>query len=244
MTWLLNVIGAASVSALAVAGLSLAARGGPDLMVAVTPVQADASEVPEPEPATQFETTGTSPGAAIAENVVFQECGETALGAYCAMHGQGRKLFAYQDGSTADEVMEFLNAQEPGAPLAIVGHITKSFDGGANVVMDLALPRAAGPHDRVLHQLQGQWYAAEDANAQFSILGAERQNVFQGAVSDMEYLSVEDSCGDFAGKGPYLNVYEPDTKEKQCFAIDSIDLHQMTLIFLPRGNFLQYRRME
>jgi uncharacterized membrane protein len=183
-------------------------------------------------------------GEPYSDNVVFQECSFRDGANYCAFHGNGTKFFIYDDGRTPQSVLSTLRGFLPGTPISVSGDLVGVYDTTAEVVLREVYERGYDRSDALLEQMQGYWYAVDDANAQFNILGAERENQYDGALSGTEYLSIQESCNEFSGGGPYLYAREEETGEGYCYAIESIGDFEMTLMYLPRGNFLDYRKLD
>jgi len=98
--------------------------------------------------------------------------------------------------------------------------------------------------DDLLRQMQGGWYSQDDPNSQITVLGAERVDTYDVQEMGSAYLRVQDRCNDYQNAGPYLIAREPETGTTDCYVIDYIDTREMTLMYLPRGNFLTYRRLD
>ena len=96
----------------------------------------------------------------------------------------------------------------------------------------------------MLGQMQGQWYATDDPETQFTILGSERENTYSGAITGIDYLSVQEACGGFDDSGSYLYAREESSGESYCYAIENVDDLRLTLMFLPGGNMLEYRKLD
>ncbi|MBE1283026.1 MAG: DUF1036 domain-containing protein [Rhodobacteraceae bacterium] len=185
-------------------------------------------------------------GEPYADQVIFQDCvsGHSDGPGFCSFHGGGTKFFVYEDGRTPDFVFGFLQGLVPGTPIYVEGDLTGIFDSTAEVVLRIAQTRPWTEGDRILDMLQGQWYSVEDSKAGFTVLGAEREMAYDGSLMSLEYLSVQHWCDRFEGDGPYLYTRDEDMMEGQCFAIDQIGAEELTLMYLPRGNFLTYRKLD
>ena len=181
-----------------------------------------------------------------ADNVVFQSC-PGIMGAgdpHCTFHSGGTKFFVYDDGSTPPHVFGLLTAMLPGTPLYVEGALTGIFDTTAEVVLNKAEARPWSEADRLLDQLQGHWYSVSDPNEQFTVLGGERENSYDGQFTGVEYLSVQERCDAFEGAGPYLYARAEETGEGYCYGIEYIGDWDMTLMYLPRGVFHEFRKLD
>lgn len=183
-------------------------------------------------------------GEPYSNNVVFQECLSEDNERYCAFHASGIKFYIYEDGRGSESAFNALWGMLPGTPIGVSGDLVEVFDSSAEFVLREVNVRAQAEADIYLQKLQGYWYAVDDPAAQFNILGAERIDHYDGNMGRTEYLSVQDYCEDVSGVGPYLYARDPESGEGLCYLIDYIDEFEMTLMYLPRGNFLQYRKLD
>ncbi|WP_406645479.1 DUF1036 domain-containing protein [Aliisedimentitalea scapharcae] len=188
----------------------------------------------------------TSYGEPYADNVTFQSCpaifGEGDP--YCTFHGGGTKFFVNDDMRTPPHVFGLLRALLPGTPLYVEGELTGIFDTTAEVVLTKAEPRPWREADRLLDHLQGHWYSVSDPNEQFTVLGGERENSYDGQVTGVEYLSIQERCGEFEGAGPYLYARGEETGEGYCYGIEYVGDWDLTLMYLPRGLFQDFRKLD
>ena len=213
--------------------LNLVPAGGD----AVTPAPAPA---PAPAP-------GNAPGTygePYSNAAILQECISGDGPAYCAFHADGTKLYVYDDGRTPQFVLTAMRALDPGTPIAVSGDLVEVFDATAEVVLRDITVRPYSDNDWLLKRMQGYWYAVDDPNAQFNILGAERENQYDGQMMGLEFLSVQNWCDDSPGNGPFLVARDPETGEAFCYGIEHVGDFDMTLMFLPRGNFLEFRKLD
>lgn len=203
---------------------------------------APAAPAEQPPAERQGITPGTF-GEPYTDNVTLQDCHSDGQRA-CSFHAGGTKFFVYDDGRTPQFVFTVMEALDPGTPLTVEGDLEAVYDRTADVVLRDAAVRPWTEHDGLLNKLQGHWYSVDDPNAQFTVLGAERDNTYDGAYAGREYLSVSGRCRDFDGGGPYLYAREEETGEDYCYVIDYVDHLELTLMYLPRGNILQYRKLD
>lgn len=200
---------------------------------------------PTPEPALKTSTTAPGTyGEPYSDNAVMQDCVTEAEQPYCTFHSGGTKFFVYDDGRTPQSVISAMMALNLTTPITVTGDLVEVFDSTAEVVLREITRRSASDTDGYLDKLQGYWYSVEDPNAQFNILGSERENQYDGEIGGTDYLSVQEHCDRFSGSGPYLYAREEDSQEYYCYVIDYIDELSMTLMYLPNGNFLEYRKLD
>lgn len=182
-------------------------------------------------------------GEPYSDNVIFQECSSTDGPRYCAFHSRGTKFFIYDDGRTPQFVFTVLEAFNPGTPLTVEGDLTGVFDSTAEVVLRDVIVRAYSDNDAVLNDMQGYWYAVDDPADQFNILGAERIDYYDGNPGGSDYLSVQNHCDNFQ-EGFFLYAREPESGEHYCYEVIEANEFKLVLMYLPRGNFLEYRKLN
>jgi len=183
-------------------------------------------------------------GDPYANDAIFQECLEEGDAEWCAFHADGTKFYVYQDGRTPDDIFDFMRKLLPGDPIAVEGDLVEVFDSTAEVVLRVAAGRRGDARDVMIGKMQGYWYATDDPNARFNILGAERINDYDGEMMGTEFISLRDNCDDFSGGGPYLYARDPEGGDSLCYEVVSVSDLEMVLMYLPRGNFLEYRKLD
>ncbi|MCR9126722.1 MAG: DUF1036 domain-containing protein [Rhodobacteraceae bacterium] len=201
--------------------------------------QDDAAPAPDPRPA--------PPGAfgpTESFDAVYQECLTRQGAAYCAFHADGAKFYVYEDDRTPPALLDQLETLTPGAAITVTGDMVEVFDTSVEFVLHSLAARAPTPGERMLAALQGGWYAVDDPAAQITFLGAERADSHDGADMGTAFVQVGPQCNGFSGGGPYLAARTAETGETDCYAIDRLGDRDMTLIYLPRGNILDYRRLD
>lgn len=198
---------------------------------------------PEPEPQSTAAEPGTY-GEPYSNAAILQECLSGGGQTTCSFHSDGTKFFVEDDGRTPAHVFDILRSLNIGEPVTIEGDLVAFYDHTADLVLRDVVTRSWSAEDILLNKMQGQWYAEDDPNAQFTILGSERQNTYGGAITGIDYLSVQEWCGGFEGDGSYLYAREESEGESYCYAIESVGDFEMTLMFLPRGNLLKYNKLD
>ncbi len=146
--------------------------------------QKDATPKPASTPSTDVPGTYGDP---YSDNVILQGCSNDG-GRQCNFHARGTNFFVYEDGRTPQFVFTVMEALDPGTPMFIDGDLEAIYDRTADVVLRDVNVRPWTEHDALLNKLQGQWYSEDDANSQFTVLGAERENTYDGAFSGVDYL--------------------------------------------------------
>jgi uncharacterized membrane protein len=179
----------------------------------------------------------------VSASAVFQGCIGDAEVAYCTFHADGARFFVYDDGRTPPAVMRAMRDNLPGAPIEVRGDLEAIYDRSADIVLRQVLARPWNRWDRVLARLQGSWSSLDDPKAGFTILGAELENAYDGQPGGREYLNMRGSCGTFEGS-EYLVRRDEETGDTLCYSIENLGDSNLTLMYLPRGNLLEYRRVD
>jgi uncharacterized membrane protein len=173
----------------------------------------------------------------------FQDCVFETEAPFCTFHDNGTKFFVYDDGRTPAGVIRSMQGYLPGTPVELRGDLTGIYDRTADIVLRRILPRPYNRQDSVLERLQGQWYSVDDPASTFTVLGSERESAYDGAWSGLDYLGVGTSCDRF-DSGEYLIARAEETGETICYGIESISDRDLSLMYLPVGNFLHYRKLD
>jgi hypothetical protein len=155
-------------------------------------------------------------GEPYSDNVIFQECLTADGERFCSFHASGTKFYVYDDGRSPQSVFSTLKSFYPGTPISVSGDLVSVYDRTAEVVLRDVVPRPFSDNEELLGKLEGYWYAVDDPNAQFNIVGSERENQYDGQIMGLEYLSVRESCEEYSGAGPYLYVREEESGESYC----------------------------
>ena len=185
-------------------------------------------------------------GEPYADRVTFQDCPIVDPGAvpFCSFHAAGTKFYVNDDGTTPDYIFRLLETLVPGAPLYVEGELIGIYDTSAEVVLHKAEPQQWDAADGMLDLLQGHWVSMSDPEEQFTVTGAEKTNLYGGQFFGVEYLAVQERCGDWSEDAPYLYAREEESGEGQCFGLAHVSERDLTLIYLPRGTFQDFRRVD
>lgn len=200
-------------------------------------------EAPASQPASAMPARGTY-GEPYSNMATFQGCDFRDSPGFCSFYADGTRLIAYDDGRSNREALARLNKMLPGAPISVSGDLVAIHDVTAELVLYEADGRMPNDNDRMLDRLQGYWYAVSDPADQFNILGSERIGYRDGSYSGTETLAVQNRCDRFEGEGPYLYARDHETGDSFCYQIFHVDSLNLHLMYLPRGNILEYRRLD
>lgn len=222
------------------------------------PQAAEASPGPGPDPAPDapgaflgpIPTSGPgfTPGQAgepFAQSALMQGCGPSEAGEACLLYAEGWRYLLRQGGVTPPEIYATLSGLAPNTPVQITGEIVSQGDVTAEVNLSRIEPGPADPYAAQRAALQGAWVSADDPQALMMILGSEMTDVYGTETLAESIVTLGDSCADGTGAGgTVLTVADPSRSDDPplCLALDSVTEDRLTLINLPRGNLLTYRR--
>ena len=180
-----------------------------------------------------------------AVDVVFQGCtlqGETET-VTCKFIGNGMEIGAEGRVQISDPVFTYLLGLLRGAPLAIDGEMITRFGSFGELELHSVTPRTPNRFDKMLQQMQGEWLSERNPKDRFSISGAVRRVRYGGAEMTPEFITIQESCRDLQGAGDYLMAWDSQRGTSICYLIQFLGAERMTLVYLPRGTRLDYRRM-
>ncbi|WP_264210255.1 DUF1036 domain-containing protein [Leisingera thetidis] len=184
-------------------------------------------------------------GLPFAAEVVFQGCKPLATPetVACRFVGGGLEIGSEGRVQVSDPVFTFLLGLLPGAPLAIEGEMTSLFGTSGALDLQSVTPRAPNRFDRMLQQMQGEWLSVRNPKDRFSISGAVRQVSYAGRRMTPEFVSIQESCRGADRTGDFLMAWDSLRGTSLCYRIQSLTSGSMTLVYLPRGIRLDYRRL-
>ncbi|MEW2913717.1 DUF1036 domain-containing protein [Leisingera sp. JC11] len=184
-------------------------------------------------------------GSHYAVDVVFQGCTQQASAAMvtCKFVGNGMEIGAAGRVQISDPVFTYLLGLLRGAPLAIDGEMIATFGSFGELELHSVTPRVPNRFDRMLQQMQGEWVSESNRYDSFSISGAQRRVRYEGVEMSPEFIAVQGSCKG-AGGGDFLLAWDSLRDSSLCYRIKSLTEDRMTLIYLPRGIRLDYRRLQ
>lgn len=174
---------------------------------------------------------------------VFQDCVFETEAPFCTFHADGTKFFVYDDGRTPSLVIRSLGMYRPGTPIELSGDLVAVYDRTAEIVVREVLPRPYNRWDSTLMRMQGQWYSAGDPATQFTVFGSERHNTYNGVFMGTDYLSMGAFCDGYEGDG-ILIVTDEESGDTLCYTIEEMSDWSMTLMYLPRANFHEFRKLD
>lgn len=221
-----------------------AAQAEPEAPAKAEPeIQAEAPPAPAPDPKPDSSAPGTWGEPYFSATAVFQDCLIETEVPFCTFHADGTKFFVYEDGRSSSYVFRFFESLWPGTPIEVEGDLEAIYDRTADVVLRSALPRTWTRWDTILDKLQGAWYSVSDPNSQFTIIGSELHNTYDGAYGGLEYLSLSSYCDGYEG-GEYFVRMDEESGDQLCYSIEELEPFYMLLMYLPRANFHEYRKLD
>lgn len=178
-------------------------------------------------------------------DVVFQGCSVNPAEATvtCKFVGHGMEIGSEGHLHVSDPVFTYLLGLLRGAPLEIDGEMITRFGSFGELDLHSVTPRVPDRFDGLLEQMQGLWQSDRSPLDRFRITGAVRQVSYGGRQMTPEFLSVKDGC-DGAGEGDFLLAWDSLRGSSLCYRIETLAKDRMTLIYLPRGIRLDYRRVQ
>jgi len=175
----------------------------------------------------------------------LQECSTVDGFDGCFVYAEGwRWSFAHGAGSNP-AAMAALARLPVNTMLHMSGDILSYGDITVEALLasiDLAPPDA---NSATLDRMQGRWVSEDDPQSKLDIIGSEQVDTYGDEVLSISVLSFAQGCPDGSVEGSPTLVVQPmgsDPDSALCYAIDSVTADRMTLMYLPRGNFLTYLR--
>jgi len=213
-----------------------------DAVSVMKPAEAE-PPAPKVEAAAPADGPGTWGEPYSSSTALFQDCVSETEAPFCTFHADGTKFFVYDDGRTPGWVLKSMRTYLPGTPIEVRGDLEAIHDRTADVVLRHVLPRSFNSWDSTLTKLQGTWYSVDDPNSQFNIIGSELENIYDGGFGAREYLSMRDRCEHF-GSGNILVRMDEESGDVMCYTIEELGSYEMLLMYLPRANFHEYRKLD
>ncbi|UWQ77889.1 DUF1036 domain-containing protein [Leisingera sp. S132] len=179
--------------------------------------------------------------------VTFQGCRlnprkETAT---CQFIGDGIELAAQGRLQVSDPLFTYLLGLLRGTSLVIDGEMTSRFGAFGELDLHSVTPRVPGRLDKILHRMQGRWQSERRPLDRFIISGAVRRASYGGRQMTPEFLSVRSSCeGKARSEGEYLQAWDSQRGSSMCYRIEALTQDRLTLVYMPNGIRLDYRRIR
>ncbi len=179
--------------------------------------------------------------------VIFQGCRlnprkETAT---CQFVGDGMELAAQGRLQVSDPLFTYLLGVLRGTSMVIDGEMTSRFGSFGELDLHSVTPRVPGRLDEILHQMQGRWQSERNPLDRFIVSGAVRRASYGGRQMTPEFLSVRTSCeGKARGEGEYLQAWDSLRGSSLCYRIEALTQDRITLVYIPNGIRLDYRRIR
>jgi hypothetical protein len=117
-------------------------------------------------------------------------------------------------------------------------------------IEDDDLPDSLVPENINIELLQGKWQSLED-EASFMVIEGDRMKTYYKRMEDGmedELIIISDTCMNESDSENDLpkekNRYISNPNMDMCWYIDFLDATNLSLIYMSRGNFHNYRRVE
>ena len=176
----------------------------------------------------------------------LQSCGDEDGFNGCIFYADGWRYAAAQGAGSNQAALDLLATLPVNTRFSVEGDLVSYGDVTAEVLISRIAPaEAPDPYADMRAAMQGDWVSTEDKSSTLSVTGSEETWLYDGAPSDLFIVNFTDFCDDAAAPGgPLLTKREMQSADGMvlCYGIDSITPDRMSLIYLPRGNILEYVR--
>lgn len=182
-------------------------------------------------------------GEPFSQTGIFQGCEQGEEGAWCAVHSDGWKFYAYYGGGTPDWMLDKLEFLPVGTPVGISGDMIYFGD----ITVEVALREVTHFPGLDLWQaqriaMQGMWRSADDPSSEIYIEGAELQEIYGGEWMSRLFLQIAPRCEDAPDVGPVLIQTDPESRDSYCYLIEDVSDDRLELIYFGNPDPLVYRR--
>lgn len=183
-----------------------------------------------------FTVTGTSMGCDRIDGLLS-----------CEVMVDGWRYVAMDDGRTPEPLLQRLDAQPMNQRVEIEGDMIVQGDVSVDVVLrDVrVLEGTGGASDPTTTGLIGLWASLDDpaSTIRFTRDG-EHISYYQGDMVERDTFYVGSLCpeGQPPGDLPVLVVTSSVDGMPLCYTVERLTDSNLTLMYLSRGNFLEYRR--
>ena len=168
----------------------------------------------------------------------------------CQIEVEGWLYVAYEDNRNLVSTLDYLDGLPPGIAVALSGDMVSFGDISADVVIRsvelLDAPAASGGFDPddVSATIAGWWVSADDANYEIGFVDAvTMEEYYAGADTGVRDYFISDACPDAAPTGtPHLVTVDRATSEQFCYEVLDYGPEELVLMYLPRGNILEFWR--
>ncbi|OQW92400.1 MAG: hypothetical protein BWK79_14745 [Beggiatoa sp. IS2] len=91
--------------------------------------------------------------------------------------------------------------------------------------------------------MQGKWQSTEDKKSVIEIADHHYIDYYEGKLVNKVTFEILSACkvdnGKVQDRGEYL-----ETADESCYHIDAVTSQELTLMYLPRGNLLVYKKLK
>lgn len=208
-----------------------------------TPPQGSAAAPPKAKPAAAAGFAPGTHGDPWDGRGIVQGCEIIDGYDHCAFYAEGT-MFMVPRGGPSDRVAQtILGALDPGTPVMVKGDIVEFFDASVEFALSSAEIADFTENDVILRDMQGAWYAVDDPNSQFTVLGSRRYWTYEGEPSLEDRFEITNRCAGRTG-GPYIASRDPEMGDILCYSIERLEGFTLEVMYVENGNFLEYRRLD
>jgi hypothetical protein len=196
-------------------------------------------------PATVESFVRGAQGEPFSVEAILQGCGEQDGFSGCILYAEGWRWVAADGAGSNQAAMQVLAGLPVNTPVHMEGDLVFYGDVTAEVVISrIAAVEGGDPHARLRAAMQGDWVSAEDPLSTLQVRGSEETWVYDGEVGEQFIVTFAETCDDSAAPGTFLTKRLLQSADPMvlCYAVESLTPDRMVLMYLPRGNLLDYVR--
>jgi uncharacterized membrane protein len=160
---------------------------------------------------------------------------------YCYVMADGWRYVAYDDERTPVELLDELDAMQPGSNVAIAADLLSQGDVSVDMVLREVLQVADDDPEQLI---VGYWTSRDDSAAAMNIMGdGTLVDLYDANLTGEFDYFLRDSCLDAApSETLHLVTIEKDSGDTYCYEVLTLSSTWLELMYLPRGNILTYVR--
>ncbi|NBZ89941.1 DUF1036 domain-containing protein [Stagnihabitans tardus] len=184
-------------------------------------------------------------GEPFTQSALLQGCSPDEMGPACLLYAEGWRYVLRPNGVTPAEILDTLALLPLNTPVQITGEIVSQGDVTAEVNLSQIEPGPPDDWAGLRAAIRGAWVSLDDPQAHMIIAGSEVTDRYGAEVLGSSILTLDSVCADGAPTDDgALNIRDPAYPDEPgtCLGLMSVTADTLTLMNLPRGNILSYRR--